>query len=542
MAALFTCTELMANSIPVADNDKGNPTGHSGFEPAYIGGKKGLPSRKVALEPAFRTGIKSSIHWSDCLRVPVRPYIRGMLAPTGAFASSDANAYGDWSVAFGTSTAYSAYSSAFGNSTANGQGSFAFGEAANAVGSYSFAGGFYATSNGDNSFAFGDGTYAGEAYGFVGGGSSSAGGWASTAFGYDSHANGENSFAAGTSTAFDLYSTAFGSSQALGEGSFASGYSYAGQPAATAMGASTAIGMYSSAFGSGTAKGNYASSFGLGSIARSYSSTVFGNFNYYGNNSISVDSLSWVATNPLFEIGNGASISARANALTVLKSGKIGISNAVPMASLDMGSAATQSDYHFPLFWYNDNNSSVWHGTKGGVLLDQFGLPNNTTLSFGTSSSNDGTFMIASKNTADNTSSSITSRFTVRGQSGNVGIGTTNPQEKLSVNGNILAKKVKVSVDAADWPDYVFGKDYQLMPLNKVEAFIKQNSHLPELLSAEQIGKKGVDLGDTQAALLKKIEELTLYMIETNKLLAEQQQKIDSLMAEQQKMKKKMGK
>jgi hypothetical protein len=95
---------------------------------------------------------------------------------------------------------------------------------------------------------------------------------------------------------------------------------------------------------------------------------------------------------------------------------------------------------------------------------------------------------------------------------GNVGIGTTAPTEKLSVNGNIRAKKLIVTQNG--WPDYVFAKNYKLRPIHEVANFIATNKHLPDMPSAKDVEEKGLDIGKTQAALLKKIEELTLYVIE----------------------------
>ncbi|PWL29727.1 tail fiber protein [uncultured Roseivirga sp.] len=108
---------------------------------------------------------------------------------------------------------------------------------------------------------------------------------------------------------------------------------------------------------------------------------------------------------------------------------------------------------------------------------------------------------------------------------GKVGIGTTSPNEKLEVNGNALfqgnieSTKVKVTQSPGNWPDYVFSTNYQLTPLEEVEQFIQQNQHLPEVPSANEVETNGLDLGDMEATLLKKIEELTLYVIDQNKRL-----------------------
>jgi len=102
---------------------------------------------------------------------------------------------------------------------------------------------------------------------------------------------------------------------------------------------------------------------------------------------------------------------------------------------------------------------------------------------------------------------------------GNIGIGTNSPQARLTVNGDIVSKKVKVT--QMGWPDYVFRNDYRLLPLDQVESYITQHKHLPGIVSEQEVGAKGLDLGDNQAALLKKVEELTLYLIQQNKALQE---------------------
>ena len=93
----------------------------------------------------------------------------------------------------------------------------------------------------------------------------------------------------------------------------------------------------------------------------------------------------------------------------------------------------------------------------------------------------------------------------------NVGIGTTNPTQKLSVNGTIQAKEIVVNTG---WSDFVFDNNYKLRPLTEVEQFVKTNKHLPEIPSQKEVEKNGVQLGDISSKLLMKIEELTLYMIE----------------------------
>ncbi|HEX3007803.1 MAG TPA: hypothetical protein VHO90_09335 [Bacteroidales bacterium] len=102
---------------------------------------------------------------------------------------------------------------------------------------------------------------------------------------------------------------------------------------------------------------------------------------------------------------------------------------------------------------------------------------------------------------------------------GNVGIGTTNPQNKLDVNGTIHAREVKVDLNG--WSDFVFQPTYKLKPLIEVEKYIKANGHLEDIPSAKEVEKNGVNMGEMQAKLLQKIEELTLYTIELEKRIKE---------------------
>lgn len=101
---------------------------------------------------------------------------------------------------------------------------------------------------------------------------------------------------------------------------------------------------------------------------------------------------------------------------------------------------------------------------------------------------------------------------------GNVGIGTTNPIAPLTVNGKVLAEEVEVvAAVGLNWPDYVFKSDYSLTSLPEVEKFINKNHHLPGVPSEKEVKENGINLGKMDAVLLKKIEELTLYVIELKK-------------------------
>ncbi|MFD2286687.1 hypothetical protein GJU39_22370 [Pedobacter petrophilus] len=107
---------------------------------------------------------------------------------------------------------------------------------------------------------------------------------------------------------------------------------------------------------------------------------------------------------------------------------------------------------------------------------------------------------------------------------GNVGIGTATPAERLSVNGNIRSKEIKV--DSENWPDYVFLPDYQLPSLTQIEQQIKLKGHLPDMPSAKEVELNGIALGEMNKLLLKKVEELTLHLIEKEKQLENQNERL----------------
>ncbi|HEX9511854.1 MAG TPA: Ig-like domain-containing protein [Puia sp.] len=111
--------------------------------------------------------------------------------------------------------------------------------------------------------------------------------------------------------------------------------------------------------------------------------------------------------------------------------------------------------------------------------------------------------------------------------SDNIAIGTSNAQGyKLAVNGTAIFTKVRVKT-AGTWPDYVFQKGYALPDLGELERYITEHRHLPGIVSEAEVQRDGIDIGDHQAALLKRIEEMTLYLIEENKKLKEQNRQLE---------------
>ncbi len=123
-------------------------------------------------------------------------------------------------------------------------------------------------------------------------------------------------------------------------------------------------------------------------------------------------------------------------------------------------------------------------------------------------------------------------------QDGRVGIGTASTENgigyigdhfKLAVNGWIGARRLIITESQFDWYDCIFEKDYNLLSLYEVENFIKLNKHLPDIPSETEIKQEGQDLGQMNALLLKKIEELYLYTIAQQKQLDELKKELETL-------------
>ena len=113
--------------------------------------------------------------------------------------------------------------------------------------------------------------------------------------------------------------------------------------------------------------------------------------------------------------------------------------------------------------------------------------------------------------------------FSVDSYQGRVKIGDVSTNfdgYKLYVEQGILTEKVKVAVkNSEDWFDNVLSPNYKLMPLLDLGKYMYDNHHLPEVPTTEDVMKNGVDLGKMNALLLKKVEELTMYMVDMKKEL-----------------------
>lgn len=188
--------------------------------------------------------------------------------------------------------------------------------------------------------------------------------------------------------------------------------------------------------------------------------------------------------------------------------GNVGIGTASPPARLDL---AISSPWGQPPYAANlalRNSSSAQYNASQIVAYDS---PGNFTagisfrnLSHGPTGSSDLSFAVRS-------AGSIIYPLYLK-ESGNVGIGTSNPQYTLAVNGSIGARDIIVT--NTGWSDYVFRPGYRLQPLSEVYAFIQKHQHLPDIPSEAEVKEKGVSVGEMQARLLAKIEELTLHLVQ----------------------------
>jgi hypothetical protein len=233
--------------------------------------------------------------------------------------------------------------------------------------------------------------------------------------------------------------------------------------------------------------------------------------------------------------------------LTITDAGNMGVGTQTPAAKLDVNGSLNVNG--------TANASSYISSTISSNEGGGFGLINplktaadaaslwriyNMTTAYGSNSLQ----FWAYSNTAN-----LGAKLTIT-DAGNMGIGIATPAAKLDVAGNvrigtvnmpagyrlyveqgILTEKVKVALKtSANWADHVFAGDYQLTPLSEVEAFVKNNHHLPGIPSAQQLVQEGgIDMNMMFAKQMEKIEELTLYLIEMKKEIRLLQQENNQL-------------
>jgi hypothetical protein len=271
--------------------------------------------------------------------------------------------------------------------------------------------------------------------------------------------------------------------------------------------------------------------------------------------------------NPLFVVANSSSSdsSIRSNAITVLYNGRTQINttgfassltetNVTPKAALEVVSTNTgvllpklttvqrnaivTGDLQNGLLLYNtDSNAFQFYNGSAWLAVGSGGVANGGWGSSGNTGTNPATNFIGTTDAERLVfRTDDTERMTILAN-GAVGIGTSvmpASDAKLAVNGTIYTTMVKVT--QIGWPDYVFDKSYELPSLGNVERYIRLHRHLPGIAPAAAVENNRLDLGANEAALLRKIEELTLYMLDEHKKAEDQEQQIERLKAENKKI------
>ena len=206
------------------------------------------------------------------------------------------------------------------------------------------------------------------------------------------------------------------------------------------------------------------------------------------------------------------------------------------------------------IIWDNGTNGGTqttgfviapWDGL-GGIRIDavtgNIGINNSTPLArLDVVGNNSSTSLFAVRNTSfinPYNTTYATTAFEVA-TNGQVFIGpfrqkstSTHANAILSVDGEVVVGDLGghgLWIVQDNWSDYVFDIDYKLLSLDEVEKFYKVNHHLPDVPTAKNIKENGVNVGQTETILLKKIEELTLYIVQQQKEMENQKKDIEAL-------------
>jgi hypothetical protein len=213
---------------------------------------------------------------------------------------------------------------------------------------------------------------------------------------------------------------------------------------------------------------------------------------------------------------SGGSLTQR---MTIDENGKVGIGNASPAYTLDVAGTINATALYVngtPFVGGSQwtTSSSNIYFTTGNVgigktapayALDVNGTVNATALYVNGAPITGGSQWASSGSNISYTPGVVS-----------IGTATAPAGYKLAVGGKVIGEEIVVKLQA-NWPDYVFNKRYPLLPLAELEKSIQAAGHLPEVPTAEQVSRDGLAVGEMNATLLKKVEELTLYLIDLNK-------------------------
>ena len=210
-------------------------------------------------------------------------------------------------------------------------------------------------------------------------------------------------------------------------------------------------------------------------------------------------------TNKYFSLTTGGLETANER-IRVAANGFIGIGTSNPLARLHLSSG--------------ENDLSIfWGSNSSGFLSDRFNRVilrnlNGQQSWMGIEGSAGNAVGYLGIEHWQDTSPSVSLSWN---KNGDVGIGTTTPDAKLTVKGNIHTQEVKVDLNGAVAPDFVFAEGYELKTLAETEEYIQKHKHLPEIPSAKEMEENGIKLKEMNLKLLQKIEEPTLYIINQQK-------------------------
>jgi hypothetical protein len=218
--------------------------------------------------------------------------------------------------------------------------------------------------------------------------------------------------------------------------------------------------------------------------------------------------------------GDGLNNANTSERMRITETGAIGVGISTPLGAFHINQPSSDI--------LRIQNSAGGLGSKAGIDFSTYwGTGKVARIEAVDMGSNNGALCFYTDGDGVN-NANVTERLRIT-ESGNIGIGTPDPGSfKLAVNGKIWTQEVNVQMTNPG-PDYVFEKNYDLLPLNELETYIDQNKHLPEVPSAKEMEKDGLNLKEMNLILLKKVEELTLHLIEKDKQMIILEKRVQQL-------------